>query len=241
VTLTYLLFHALFVLPPLALLFHARPSLPPRRQRLSGIGLTLMATLAFLYTTPWDNYLIELGVWWYGDGAVAARVWAAPVEEYLFFVLQTTMTGLWLYHVDFDPTPVEGDRAVTPRLLGTLAWLALAGTGAVMVFSLGKQWTYLGAILVWAAPVVALQWAVGGAFLLQRPRPWLAGVAVPTLYLWGIDRLAIGLGVWTISSELSTGVLLLGLPIEEAVFFLLTNTLVVYGLVLFEWVMQRWR
>ncbi|MEZ3115994.1 lycopene cyclase domain-containing protein [Halobaculum sp. MBLA0147] len=239
-TLPYLLFHVLFVLPPLALLFARRPSLPPRRRLLSGVGLGLMATVAFLYTTPWDNYLIELGVWWYGDGVVTARVWAAPVGEYLFFVLQTVLTGTWLYHVDFDPTPVPGDFAATPRVVGALAWLSLAGAGAVMLLVLGQRWTYLGAILVWAAPIVALQWAVGGTYLLRAWRPWVVGVGVPTLYLWGIDRLAIGLGVWTISAEFSTGLKLLGLPIEEAVFFLVTNLLVVYGLVLFEWVMERW-
>lgn len=239
-TLPYLVFHVLFTLPPLALVFTTRPQLPARRRLLSTIGVTLMATVAFLYTTPWDNVLIERGVWWYGDGAVVARFWAAPLGEYLFFVLQTVLAGAWLYHVDFDPTPVDGDFAAGPRVVGALAWLATGAAGGVMVFVAGDRWFYLGAILVWAAPIVALQWAVGGTYLLRTWRDWLPAVAVPTLYLWAVDRVAIGIGIWTISDEFSSGFDILGLPVEEATFFLITNVLVVYGLVLFEWVMARW-
>ncbi|MEZ3144885.1 lycopene cyclase domain-containing protein [Halobaculum sp. MBLA0143] len=239
-TLPYLLFHVLFVLPPLALVIARRPQLTARRRLLSTVGISLMATVAFLYTTPWDNLLIERGVWWYGDGAVFVRFWAAPLGEYLFFVLQTVLMGVWLYHVDFDPTPEDADFRAWPRVVGALAWLGLAGVGAVLLLAFGERWTYLGAILVWAAPIVALQWAVGGGYLLRIWRTWGVAVGVPTLYLWAVDRVAIGIGIWVISDEFSSGFELFGLPVEEAVFFLVTNLLVVYGLVLFEWVMARW-
>ncbi len=60
--------------------------------------MTILVALA--YTTPWDNYLVATGVWYYDP----ARVWNivlgyVPLEEYLFFVLQVTLTGLitlWL-------------------------------------------------------------------------------------------------------------------------------------------------
>ncbi|MFB6193779.1 MAG: lycopene cyclase domain-containing protein [Halobaculum sp.] len=239
-TLPYLLFHVLFVLPPLAVLVARRPPLPPFRRRVSSVGLTLMVTVAVLYTTPWDNVMIDMGVWFYGEGAVAVRLWEAPLGEYLFFVFQTVIAGVWLYHVGFDPASEPGDTAATPRVVGALAWFGLAGVGAWMTLAAPEQWTYLGAILVWASPIVALQWAVGGAYLLRTWRVWLPAVAVPTLYLWAIDRIAIGLGIWTIAEPTKTGVEILGLPVEEATFFLFTNLLVVYGLVLFEWVIHRW-
>jgi len=239
VTLTYLGFHLLFVLPVIALLSWRRPALSPRRRSIGRVGLTLMGTVAFLYTTPWDNYLIERGAWFYGEERVAARVWLAPVGEYLFFVLQTVIVGLWLYRIDFDATPTDGDAASVPRVAGAVVWLALGVAGGWLVAAGPERFLYLGAILVWACPVVALQWAVGGAFLLRRPRPWLLGIGVPTLYLWAVDRVAIGLGIWTIADDTATGIELLGLPIEEAVFFLVTCTLVVYGLILFEWVIRR--
>jgi len=240
-TLTYLGVHAVFVLPVLALLLWRRPALTAERRRTARAGLLLMGTVAFAYTTPWDNLLIERGAWTYGEGRTLAHVWAAPVGEYLFFALQTALVGLWLYHVDFDPTPVEGDTARMPRALGALAWLGLAGVGGWLVLAGPTRFLYLGAILAWACPVLALQWAVGGAFLLRRPRRIAVAVGVPTLYLWVVDRVAIADGVWTVAAETSTGVHLLGLPIEEAAFFLVASALVVNGLVLFEWALLRVR
>ncbi|MFB6305283.1 MAG: lycopene cyclase domain-containing protein [Haloferacaceae archaeon] len=239
-TLPYLGFHLLFVLPPLVLLARALPDYRPERARTARVGLALMATAAFLYTTPWDNFLIEQGVWWYGDGVVAARVGAVPLGEYLFFVLQTVLTAFWLHVYGFDPSFEPGDWRRRPRVVGAGVFLAATALGAALVLAVPRGY-YLGAILVWACPLLALQWGVGGGHLARTWRRWGVAVAVPTLYLWFADRVAIGLGVWVISEEHTTGVELLGLPVEEATFFLVTNLLVVSGLVLFEWVIDWWR
>jgi hypothetical protein len=54
-----------------------------------------------------------------------------------------------------------------------------------------------------------------------------------TLYLSLADAVAIGEGTWTIDPAQSLGLLLGGqLPLEEFVFFLLTTTLVTFGMVL---------
>jgi lycopene cyclase domain-containing protein len=85
---------------------------------------------------------------------------------------------------------------------------------------------------VWAAPPLVLQRAVAGDLL----RPRLADralLALPVgLWLCVADRLALADGIWTIEPASSTGVLVLGLPLEEGLFFLLTTWLVVDGLVL---------
>jgi lycopene cyclase domain-containing protein len=94
-------------------------------------------------------------------------------------------------------------------------------------------------ILVWAAPVVAFLWAVGGPVIWRYRRVVAIAVTVPSVYLWAADRFAIDSGLWTISTDYSTGVHLLGLPVEEAIFFVLTNVLVVQGLLLFDWVVAR--
>ncbi len=52
------------------------------------------------------------------------------------------------------------------------------------------------------------------------------------LWLAAADRIALADGVWAISPASSTGVLLLGLPLEEALFFALTCLLVADGLLL---------
>ncbi len=59
-------------------------------------------------------------------------------------------------------------------------------------------------------------------------------MAIPTLYLCAADALAIRVGIWHLSPTLTTNVWLGGLPLEEGVFFLLTNIMVVQGVLLFE-------
>ena len=54
-----------------------------------------------------------------------------------------------------------------------------------------------------------------------------------TLYLATADALAILSGTWTISPSHTTGILLGGvLPLEEFLFFFITNVLVVFGMTL---------
>ncbi len=96
------------------------------------------------------------------------------------------------------------------------------------------HWTYLILEVVWAAPIVIIQWLIGLDAMLQRWKIWLPGIIVPTLYLTFADAFALGAHTWTISPDSSLNILLpFGVPIEEFVFFLLTNTLVVQGLILF--------
>ena len=71
------------------------------------------------------------------------------------------------------------------------------------------------------------------------PRLVLATVVPVSLYLWVADRVAIGLGIWDITDATRTGLELFGLPVEEALFFVVTNLLVAQGLVMFEQVVPR--
>ncbi|KAI9703344.1 MAG: hypothetical protein M1836_007911 [Candelina mexicana] len=60
-------------------------------------------------------------------------------------------------------------------------------------------------------------------------------IALPTLYLWIVDTLALKRGTWVIESGTKLGIHLWdGLEIEEAMFFLFTNTLIVFGLIAFD-------
>jgi lycopene cyclase domain-containing protein len=229
---TYFAFHLLFILPPIAAL---ALWLRPRWSRLpsrSARSLPLMALIALVYTTPWDNHLVKSGVWSYGADRVIGTIGYVPVEEYLFFLLQPFLTGLWLYFlVARSGNEANDDRArsVAPRVIGAAIWLALAAFGFAALRR--PEGTYLGLILAWAGPVLAILWAYAGAEIWARRRTFLAALAPTTLYLWIVDAVAIRLGIWHISEELSTGLKVLGLPIEEAIFFLVTNLLVVQGLI----------
>ena len=237
--LTYLQFHAVFILPVLVgLVLAARYRLASRRVVLTGT--LVLAGLAAVYTTPWDRYLILRGAWWYGEGRVALRVADIPLGEFLFFVLQPVVVGLWVGRF-----PVDTSRPlalpVRTRLVG-LGVAALVGLAGVAL--LGRPGgLYLGLLLAWGAPILAIQWAFGWPFLVAHWRTVAVGTLVPMAYLWVVDTIALALGIWVISKEHTLGldVPLLGLPIEEATFFLLTSLFVVQGVVLYAWVVDRWQ
>jgi lycopene cyclase domain-containing protein len=222
-----------------------------------AVGGVVMCVLALVYTTPWDSYLIQQGAWGYGEGAVLARFLAVPLGEYLFFVLQPVLTALWLYLLPAGPVAATSAMRAdggTARLRGrdrssiTVGQRALGAGGGGLVALAGwlvlggEGGFYLGTLLLWSAPVLSIQWAFDWPYLWARRRVVAVGVAVPTLYLWLADTVALALGIWELSPVLTTGAVvpLLGLPVEEAVFFLLTNLFLVQGLVLWLRVADRW-
>jgi len=238
---TYVQFHALFVVPVLAVLVGVTGMRSRRTASdVRPLAVAVIVLVAMIYTVPWDNYLILRGVWSYGTDSVAAVLWHAPVEEYLFILLQPMVAALWL-HLISPGVPADDDTVVTrrDRAIGIVGGLAVTLGGAALL--LDASTFYLGAILAWSGPVFALQWAVGWPYLLARWRTYLVGITAPTVYLWIADRVALASGVWILSDEYTTGLSLLGLPIEEALFFLVTNAFVIQGLLLYPWVVDRWR
>lgn len=221
---TYLQFHLLFILPPLLFfLLWARPR-PPRLW-----AYLLMPLVALVYTTPWDNYLVWKGVWGYPEGRVLFRIGYVPFEEYLFFLLQPLLTGALLLRLTGEP-PAPG--AGWTRVVGGGLWLLAAALG-VLLLALGGKSLYLGLILAYFAPILLLQWAFGGDLLSAWGRPLVLGTALPTAYLWVADHWAITReGIWWISEAYTLGVKAWGSPLEEMLFFLLTNLAVVQGLLL---------
>lgn len=93
---------------------------------------------------------------------------------------------------------------------------------------------YLVHLLAYGLPVLFLQLAV----LAKTFGPRLGGVlwaVLPpafsvTVWLVLADELAISGGVWAFGPDKHLGVYLGHVPLEEALFFLLTNLLVAFGL-----------
>jgi lycopene beta-cyclase len=246
---TYFGFLALFIGIPLVILalLHWRDSevgrhLPASMATWSpGFAIAVHVVIAVVYTTPWDNYLVATGVWWYDPELVTGIVFGwVPIEEYTFFVLQTVFTSLWLLyfarrlatHLDQKQQPPVGQRGYALRL-GSTAIVGIIWAGSVIMLVSGWQpGTYLGLELAWALPPIMLQLAFG-ADILWRFRRLVFWALVPsTVYLCIADAIAIGSGTWTIDPAQSTGIMLGVLPLEEIIFFLLTNTLVVFGVTL---------
>ena len=238
---TYTQFHALFVAPPLIALFAASVWRRKRDTLVRPLAVAIITVVALVYTTPWDNYLISRQVWGYGEGRVLATIWHAPVEEYAFIILQPLLGALWLRWVGglFDEPAVEWPMPRRDWVVGALAALPIGVAGVAMLTV--DATFYMGAILAWGAPVLAVQWAVGWRYLLARWRLVTVAVGVPAIYLSAVDRIAIEYGIWWLSDTYTTGLTVAGLPIEEGAFFLLTTVFVVQGLVLYPWVVDGWR
>ncbi|MBB6098253.1 putative membrane protein [Deinobacterium chartae] len=236
---SYLEFHLVFILPLIALLGlvtwwetrggQAVAGAYRPENRWAWRAYFALPLIALVYTTPWDNYLVWRGVWEYGHDRVLGVIGYVPVEEYLFFVLQPLLVGLWTFALLRRGGPAESGRRWV-RWGGALFFAALSLLGAALLFA--ERGLYFGLILAWAAPISAFQWAFGGDLILSsRRRFWLA-LMVPTVYLWAVDAFAIHGGIWHISDRYSVNIDPLGLPLEEAAFFLITNLMVVQGLLL---------
>ena len=192
--------------------------------------------VAVVYTTPWDNYLVATRVWWYDPELVTGIVigWV-PIEEYTFFIVQTLLVGMWL--IWLAPRLAPGDEE--PLGDGRWRWISTAVLGfiwlaSVIVLLVGwRPGTYLGLELGWALPPIMLQTAFGADILWRYRRLVGTVIATSVLYLSATDALAIASGTWTINPEQTVQIYLGGvLPLEEFVFFLITSTLVAFGVTL---------
>lgn len=229
---SYSLFLLLFLVLPIALL-----ALLQRRYltRIWLLAIGAHMLVALIYTTPWDNYLVATRVWWYDPELVLGiTIGWVPIEEYTFFILQPILAGLWLLLmnriIQTERARVErpGIRIGMTVAIGVL-WL-------ISVIALVSNWrpaTYLALIWVWSLPPVALQTYVGGDILVQQWRRVLAGLIPVIAFLSAADSLAIRSGTWTIDPEQSLQIYLASvLPIEEFIFFVMTNVLIVFGITL---------
>jgi lycopene cyclase domain-containing protein len=241
---TYFSFLAIFLLIPLGIVLlltwrDARLGrrLPSTLDTWPAWGAVLLhMVIAVIYTTPWDNYLVATGVWYYPAERVSGiKLGYVPIEEYTFFVLQSLLTGTWLLylakriHLPGGQIPLKIGLRIGVNLLLGVIFLA----GIVVLASGYAPGTYLALILVWALPPIMLQIGWGGHILWQYRRLVLTVLVTATFYLAAADLLAIGSGIWTIDPNQSFNFFLFGvLPVEEFIFFLVTNTLLIFGVTL---------
>lgn len=192
--------------------------------------------IALIYTTPWDNYLVATGVWAYDPKLVTGIVFGwVPIEEYTFFLVQPILTGLWLAtlmrYVPVNTRPVQSPQRVRMGMLAIIFPLWIVSV--VILLSGWKPGTYLGLELIWALPPIMLQLGFGGDILWKHRRHVLTAIVTATLYLALADSIAINAGTWEIDPAQSLPILIGGLlPVEELLFFGITNVLIVMGVTL---------
>ncbi|KAF4309965.1 Squalene/phytoene synthase [Botryosphaeria dothidea] len=244
----YALVHIKYTIPPaVALTFLYRPLL----NRLDLYKIFFLVTIAVVSTIPWDSHLIRTRVWTYpAHVIVGPKLFDIPAEEVFFFVIQTYNTSLLYLLMSkpvFFPTYLrreeEKDSAPDKRKpswrkyqrVGQ-AGLALGIALSLRMVRLGGRGTYMGLIILWAFPFLLLLWSLAYQFILGIPRSTsIWPIAIPTFYLWIVDTLALRRGTWVIETGTKLGLHLWpGLEIEEAFFFLVTNVLIVFGLIAFD-------
>ncbi|MEO5887903.1 MAG: lycopene cyclase domain-containing protein, partial [Anaerolineales bacterium] len=96
-----------------------------------------------------------------------------------------------------------------------------------------KPTTYLSIILFWALPAILPQLLFGADILWHYRKLVTLAILIPGIYLSLMDIIALKATTWSISPTQTTGMLFFGiLPLEEVVFFFVTNVLVTFGLTL---------
>jgi putative membrane protein len=240
---TYFGVLATFILPPLMALLILVPRDVWRRfrDRRAPVDwkpykiILIHVALALVYTTPWDNYLVATQVWWYDPDLVTGLTLGyVPIEEYTFFIVQTLMTGLWalfvMRHIVTEIGAVRESVSMRIRssLLIGIPWLL----STILLLAGWKPGAYLTLILSWALVPVIVQTAFGADILFANIRRVLWTVIPTTLYLWIVDYLAIQSGTWVIDPAQTTGIKLGVLPVEEMIFFFMTNLIISLGMTL---------
>ena len=192
--------------------------------------------LAVAYTTPWDNYLVATGVWYYNTELVTGLVIGyVPIEEYTFFVVETILAGLWWWFLARRLSPPSAEFKPNRQLIYiSSALLVIVWLIFTYLFFFGDTtWTYLGIILFWALPAILPQFLFGADILWHYRKLVSWAILVPGTYLSLMDIVALSETTWSISKSQTTGVLFFGiLPLEEVVFFFITNILITFGMTL---------
>lgn len=219
----------------------------------TAIGVHVL--LAVIYTTPWDNYLVATGVWYYNPALVTGIVIGyVPIEEYTFFVVETILSGLWWWFLArrlalTPPSPAIAPGASvgrpsperrggfmpnkTPVYLSTCVLAFIWLIFAYVLFFGAAEWTYLSIILFWALPPIVIQVLFGADILWHYRKLVFWAIFVPGTYLSLMDIVALTETTWSISPSQTTGILFFGiLPIEEVLFFFITNVLITFGITL---------
>ena len=200
------------------------------------IAIAVHVALAVVYTTPWDNYLVATGVWYYNPDLVTGIVIGyVPIEEYTFFVLETILSGLWWWFLARRISPPKAAfKASTPLRLITFSvlffiWILFTA----LFFSDNQPITYLSITLFWAFPAIFPQLLYGADILWHHRKLVALAILVPGAYLSLMDIVALKDTTWSISPSQTTGILFFGiLPLEEVVFFFITNILIAFGMTL---------
>ncbi|HEY8324978.1 MAG TPA: lycopene cyclase domain-containing protein [Ktedonobacterales bacterium] len=233
---TYADFLLIFLIAPLVALLVAlgvtlrRRLLDRRFVALAGV----LALVALLYMAPWDHTAAVWGLWSWAPGRTwGTRWWGVPPEEYLFCALEALLAAtvvyaalLWRQRHTRASLPASFPAWPPPRV--NAAALPLAG---LLAMGVAARWTYLPFLLVWALPIIIIQWALGGRYLWRARSVWAPVSLALCAWFTLADAVAISAGVWRFDPRALLGPALGPVPLEEIIFYLLTSLMVTQGFI----------
>jgi lycopene cyclase domain-containing protein len=228
---TYFRFHLLFNLPPLVLLLALNLTTAWTSGEAAAFGWVLLAVMIF--TTPWDNFAAKWGIWGFPREKYSLRIGYLPVEEYLFFVLQSvnvmlTVRALFHFFPNWETGLETGIDLWTLIYLGLslLPWVLIVWQLRMQRKKRGPRLNY-ALHLVWFLPVVYAQWIVASPLFLGHAGLLALVMAIFGIYYSLADLVAVRGGTWFFDEKQITGFKLADvLPWEEVAFFFLTSLLV---------------
>lgn len=99
---TYWQYHLVFTLPLIVVLAFC---LRNHITRAHLMCWAVVCVIAFVFTTPWDNYAVAIGIWGFGDNVSLWYPFSEyktktnllghiPFEEYAYFIIESTLACL---------------------------------------------------------------------------------------------------------------------------------------------------
>jgi lycopene beta-cyclase len=228
---TYFRFHLIFNLPLLILLAGLGGAPSWTTGEVEALGLVLLAVM--LFTTPWDNLAAKWGIWGFPREKFSLRVGYLPVEEYVFFLLQSLNVMLAVRALfRFFPDWMTGQETE----IGRWTLYCLAASIIPWAFVVAQLWwlrrkagprVNYAIHLAWFLPVIYLQWILAPPLFLGHAALLALVTTAFGVYYTLADLAAVRAGTWFFDEKQITGVKLRGiLPWEEIAFFFLTSLLV---------------
>ena len=239
---TYLEYLLLFIIIPsiiilvLSLLISSTRQYPIPVKTLV-LSMVSLSVIAFVYTTPWDNYLVANGIWTYNSSKIIGIIFGyVPFEEYMFFILETAFVCLFFslfLQLGLIKIPDESNIHFSKLKILILLFLSFVWIFSLITFIIElNQLLYLNLLVLWVIPPVFLQIFIGWDVISYNKSRIGIIILILGSYLSITDAYAINTGIWSISQSFTTGLIFYGLPLEELMFFFSTVILIIFGYIL---------
>ena len=221
-SLTYLKLHVFLLLPEIWLRFTPASPLSWASAKTRKIGFFTTMPLAFaaiIFSSMWDSLIFSKGVFTFDQGSMLGVFGAMPLEEWMWFIDHTTLASI----VTLAVMRPQADDVLAASLRSPLRQHSPADKGAAMglaalsttgfwltsqilmaVPGADEHLLFLGVLMGFMPPVLALQWWFGGNVFRQRPGEMLSAIAAVSVYVLALDQLALSKGIWHLNPDYTT-------------------------------------